>query len=65
MREPLGTSGLKKRAMGAVESKHHANQATGRKVTPSTDVASTALGKKKWWYACRSFGKNSHKEGAI
>jgi hypothetical protein len=39
--------------------------ATGRKVRTITGVASTALGKKKWRYACRPFGTNSLKEGAV
>jgi hypothetical protein len=30
-----------------LESKHRANRSTGRKVRPSTDVASTALGKEE------------------
>jgi hypothetical protein len=37
----------------------------GRKVRPITDATSTALEKKKWRYACRLFGTNSLKEGAM
>jgi hypothetical protein len=46
MREPLGTSGLKEGAAGAVGSKHRENRAMG-KVRQSTDVGSTALGKEE------------------
>jgi hypothetical protein len=35
----------------------------GRKVRPITDVTSTALGKEEM--ACRLFGMNSLKEGAM
>jgi hypothetical protein len=37
----------------------------GRKVRLITDVTSTALGRKKWCYACRLFETNSLKEGAM
>jgi hypothetical protein len=36
----------------------------GRKTRPITHVTSTALG-KEWRYACRLFGTNSLKEGAM
>jgi hypothetical protein len=47
-----------------LEGKHYANRATRRKVKPSTDVASIALG-KKWQYACRLYRKNSIKGGEM
>jgi hypothetical protein len=37
----------------------------GRKARPITDVTSTALGEKKWPCACRLFGMNSLKDGAV
>jgi hypothetical protein len=40
----LGLTALRREQF---EGNHHENQALGRKVTPSTDVTSTALGKEE------------------
>jgi hypothetical protein len=48
IREPLGTSGLKEGAAGAVfRAKIAKSRATVRKVRPITDVVSTALGREE------------------
>jgi hypothetical protein len=64
-RKSSGRATLRREQRERLESGHRENRNTGRTVRPSTDVASTGLGGKKWRYACRSFGVYGLKEGVM
>jgi hypothetical protein len=52
--------------MYRLESNHRGrNRTTGRKVTPITDVASIAFGRKERPCTVRLFGANNFKEGTM
>jgi hypothetical protein len=51
---------LRREQQEQLESKHRENRETERKVRPST-----TLRKEERRYACRPFGTNSFKEGAV
>jgi hypothetical protein len=61
--ELVGLSGLKQGAAGRDRAISARTEPRVRKVTPITDLTSTALGKEE--KACRLFGTNSHKEGVM
>jgi hypothetical protein len=48
-----------------MESNHHENRAMGKEGEAKQTSQAKPLEKKKWWYACRLFGTNSLKEGAM
>jgi hypothetical protein len=66
IREPLGTSGLKEGAAGAVgeESPRDSSHEEGRRDRSQTSQAQPSE-KKKLRYSCRLFRTNSLKEGAV
>jgi hypothetical protein len=61
-RSHLGQVALRREQL---ESKRHANRATGMKVRPITDSQAQPADKMKWQYACRLFGMNSLKAGEM
>jgi hypothetical protein len=59
-----GRAAIKREQREQLGSDHREKRATGKKARPIRDVTSKPS-EKKWRYACRLFGTNTLKEGAM